>query len=122
MVPSLRGGAPAVLVASGEGHPRRGENHRSKWYRDLANTTAVHRPNHGVLPNGGAPMELQSFVTTLVEMISEREQRMQRQMDGTVLGYVRDAVAVELEHRRRVHELDRRLTLLAEPPVAIDGE
>jgi hypothetical protein len=67
-------------------------------------------------------MELQSFVATLVEMISEREQRMHRQMDGTVLGYVRDAVTVELEYRRRVHELDRRLALLTDPVVATDGE
>ena len=67
-------------------------------------------------------MELQSLVATLVEMISEREQRMQRQMDGAVLGFVRDAVAVELEHRRRVDELDRRLTLLVEPAVAKEGE
>jgi hypothetical protein len=67
-------------------------------------------------------MELQSLVATLVEMISEREQRMHRQMDGSVLEYVRDAVMVELEYRRRMHELDRRLALLAEPVAAKDGE
>ena len=67
-------------------------------------------------------MELQSFVATLVEMISEREQRSRRQLDGTVLEYVRDAVTVELEHRRRIHELDRRLSLVAEQVVATDGE
>ncbi len=67
-------------------------------------------------------MELHSFVATLVEMISEREQRMHRPMDGSVLGYVRDAVTVELEYRRRLHELDRRLALLAEPVAAKDGE
>lgn len=101
--------------------PRVGRTIGSEWHRDMANN-AAHRPNHGVSPDGGAPMELHSLVATLVEMISEREQRMHRQMDGTVLGYVRDAVTVELEHRRRMHELDRRLTLLTEPVVATDGE
>jgi hypothetical protein len=67
-------------------------------------------------------MELQSFVATLVEMIWEREQRMHRQVDAAVLGYVRDAVTVELEYRRRMHELDRRITPLTEPVGTIGGE
>ena len=67
-------------------------------------------------------MELQSFVATLVGMISEREQRTRRQMDTAVLEYVRDAVTTELEYRRRMHELDRRIALLAEPVGATRGE
>ena len=60
-------------------------------------------------------MELRSFVATLVEMIWEREQRTHRPMDTGVLGYVRDAVSAELEYRRRMRELDQRITLLADP-------
>lgn len=67
-------------------------------------------------------MELRSFVATLVEKIWQLEQRTHRQMDAPVLGHVRDAVAVELEYRRRMQELDRRLGLLAEPVGATRGE
>lgn len=67
-------------------------------------------------------MELRSFVATLVQSIWELEQRTHRQMDAAVVGYVRDAVAVELEHRRRMEELDRRIRFLEEPAAAPGGE
>lgn len=67
-------------------------------------------------------MELRSFVATLVQMIWEREQRMHRPMDASVLGYVRDAVSAELEYRRRMRELDQRITLLADPVGAMHRE
>lgn len=67
-------------------------------------------------------MELRSFVATLVEKIWELEQRTHREMDAAVLGHVRDGVAVQLEYRRRMRELDRRLGLLAEPVAATHGE
>ncbi len=67
-------------------------------------------------------MELNSFVATLVEMIWEREQRLRHPMDHPVLGYVRDAVTVELDYRRRMHELDRRIAPLAERVGATGGE
>ncbi len=64
-------------------------------------------------------MELKQFVTTLVDMIWEREQQTQRSIDTTTLGYVQDAVAAELEYRRRMRELDRRIADLAEPAGAV---
>ncbi len=64
-------------------------------------------------------MELKQFVTTLVDMIWEREQRSQRSIDTATLGYVQDAVAAELEYRRRMRELDRRIADLAEPVGAV---
>lgn len=66
-------------------------------------------------------MELQSFVATLVEMIAEREQRMHRPVDAAVLAYVHDAVTVELEYRRRMRELDRRIALFPEMVGAARG-
>ena len=59
-------------------------------------------------------MELKQFVTALVVMIWEREQQTQRSIDTATLGYVQDAVAAELEYRRRMRELDRRIADLAE--------
>ena len=60
-------------------------------------------------------MELRQFVTTLVEMIWEREQRTRRSADAMVLGYVQDAVAAQLEYRRRMQDLDRRIVDFVAP-------
>ena len=54
-------------------------------------------------------MELRQFVAGLASMIWERERKTQQHVDAVVLGYVHGAVTVELEHRRRMHELYRRL-------------
>jgi hypothetical protein len=59
-------------------------------------------------------MELKQFVTTLANTIWEREQRTHRAVDSAMLGYVQDAVAAELEYRRRMRELDRRISFLDE--------
>jgi hypothetical protein len=64
-------------------------------------------------------MELRQFVTTLVDMIWEREQRTHRSIDTATLGYVQDAVTAALEYRRRMRELDRRVADLAGPVVAV---
>jgi hypothetical protein len=60
-------------------------------------------------------MELKQFVATLANAIWEREQQTHRSVDSTMLGYVQDAVAAELEYRRRMCELDRRISFLDEP-------
>ncbi|HEX9246211.1 MAG TPA: hypothetical protein VGA35_08615 [bacterium] len=54
-------------------------------------------------------MELRQFVASLASMIWERERKTQQQVDALVLGYVHGAVAAELDYRRRMHELNRRL-------------
>jgi hypothetical protein len=125
MTPSLRDGIPAVLVPRREGRPQREENHRSEWHRDWRTPprcTWVYKPASRRVAGRGARMELRSFVAALVETVWQLEQRTHRQMDAPVLGLVRDAVAVELEYRRRMQELDRRLGLLAEPVGATRGE
>ncbi len=60
-------------------------------------------------------MELKQFVTTLVEMIWEREQQARRSVDAAMLGYVQDAVAAQLEYRRRMRDLDRRIADIGAP-------
>jgi hypothetical protein len=60
-------------------------------------------------------MELKQFATTLANAIWEREQRSHRSVDSAMLGYVQDAVAAQLEYRRRMQELDRRIVFLDEP-------
>jgi hypothetical protein len=64
-------------------------------------------------------MELKQFVRTLADMIWEREQRTHRPADTAMLEYIQDAVAAELEYRRRMGELDRRVADLAEPVGAV---
>ncbi|HET7266063.1 MAG TPA: hypothetical protein VFL28_15475 [bacterium] len=57
-------------------------------------------------------MQLKDLVRGLVDVIWEREKQAQRPVDDSMLTYVREAVVTELEHRRRVLELDRRLSEL----------
>jgi hypothetical protein len=59
-------------------------------------------------------MELKQFATALADAIWEWEQRTHRSVDAAMLGYVQDAVAAELEYRRRMRELDRRIAALEE--------
>jgi hypothetical protein len=57
-------------------------------------------------------MELKQFVSTLANMIWERERQTERSVDAVMLSYVQDAVVAELEYRRRMQELDRRIAEL----------
>ncbi len=57
-------------------------------------------------------MELGELVHKLADLIWEREERMQRPIDATILSYVTDAATAELEYRRRMRDLDRRLAEL----------
>jgi hypothetical protein len=58
------------------------------------------------------PTELNVLSFTLVEMIWAQERNGHPVLDQAVLDYIRDAVTVELEHRRRVSTLERRLAAL----------
>lgn len=60
----------------------------------------------------GNGMQLKETVHHLTDMIWELEQRSKHPMEDAILTYVRDAVAAEIEYRRRLHELDRRLAEL----------
>lgn len=57
-------------------------------------------------------MELKEVVHHLTDLIWQAEQRTEHMMDDAILTYVRDAVGAEVEYRRRVSELDRRLAEL----------
>lgn len=72
----------------------------------------------------GGRMELRQLVTTLADMIWDRERRLHRPNDAAILGYVQDAVAAELAYRRNMRELDRRIVDLVETvvPIADRGE
>jgi hypothetical protein len=54
-------------------------------------------------------MRLKEGVRDLAELIWQMEQQTQHAAEDAVLAYVRDAVTTEVEYRRRMHELDRRL-------------
>lgn len=56
-------------------------------------------------------MELKEMVRGLADLIWEREQRIP-QVETAILGYVQDVVLAEIEYRRRMRDLDRRLTEL----------
>ncbi|TMI87911.1 MAG: hypothetical protein E6H00_14190 [Bacillati bacterium ANGP1] len=85
---------------------RRSSPQREPSHRGLL--AAVFRARSGSAP-GGSEMELRQFVASLANMIWERERKTQQQVDAVVLGYVHGAVTAELEYRRRMHELSRRL-------------
>ncbi len=63
-------------------------------------------------------MELKDMVRGLAEMIWEREQRIP-QAETAILGYVQDVVLAEVEYRRRMRDLDRRLAELESRSEAI---
>jgi len=54
-------------------------------------------------------MQLKEIVHNLTDLIWQAEQQTERPLDDSILSYVRDAVAVEVDYRRRMRELDRRL-------------
>lgn len=75
-------------------------------------SSADRRVDAYALTRGATPMQLKDLVRGLVDVIWEREKQAQRPVDDSMLTYVREAVVTELEHRRRVLELDRRLSEL----------
>ena len=54
-------------------------------------------------------MQLKEIVHNLTDLIWQAEQQTERPLDDAILTYVRDAVAVEVDYRRRMRELDHRL-------------
>ncbi len=54
-------------------------------------------------------MHLKDVVRELADLIWQQEQQTARAVEDPVLTYVRDAVVTELDYRRRMLELDRRL-------------
>jgi hypothetical protein len=64
-------------------------------------------------PGGrGSGMDLRELVHALTDLIWSREQNGQPSVETAVLSYVQDAVAAEVEYRRRMRDLDRRLVEL----------
>jgi hypothetical protein len=57
-------------------------------------------------------MDLREFVHKLTDFIWEREHKSQKPVDAAILSYVQDAVIAELEYRRRMFDLDRRIAEL----------
>lgn len=60
-------------------------------------------------------MQLKDMVHQMADSIWEQEQRTKQRTEDAVLTYIRDAVSAELEYRRRVTDLDRRLVELETP-------
>ena len=60
-------------------------------------------------------MQLKELVHHLTELIWQAEQQTEHVVDDAILTYVRDAVSAEVEYRRRMRELDRRLADLETP-------
>ena len=57
-------------------------------------------------------MDLRDYVHKLTDFIWEREHQSQKSVDAAILSYVQDAVIAELEYRRRMQDLDRRIAEL----------
>ena len=57
-------------------------------------------------------MELREYVHKLTDFIWGREHKTQKAADAAILSYVQDAVIAELEYRRRMSDLDRRIAEL----------
>jgi hypothetical protein len=64
-------------------------------------------------------MHLKDLVHQLADLIWEREQQTHHPSEDAVLTYVHDAVVTELDYRRRLTELDRRLTDLEAVPQSV---
>lgn len=67
-------------------------------------------------------MHLKDVVRELADLIWQQEQQTARAVEDSVLTYVHDSVVTELDYRRRMVELDRRLhELEAVPQPAVTG-
>jgi hypothetical protein len=64
-------------------------------------------------------MHLKDLVRDLADLIWQREQQTEQAVEDPVLTYVHDAVTTELDYRRRMRELDRRLRDLEGVPQAV---
>ena len=91
--------------------------------RIAENTHSKRRRRHTVWRRcnfswGAARMHLKDLVRDLADLIWQREQQTEQAVEDSVLTYVHDAVTTELDYRRRMRELDRRLRELAGIPQA----
>jgi len=66
-------------------------------------------------------MDLRDYVHKLADFIWEREHKSQKPVDAAILSYVQDAVIAELEYRRRMSDLDRRIAELESYAAAAVG-
>jgi len=64
-------------------------------------------------------MHLKDLVRDLADLIWQREQQTEQAVEDPVLTYVHDAVTTEMDYRRRMRELDRRLRDLEGVPQAV---
>lgn len=60
-------------------------------------------------PRGGIRVQLKELVHSLTDLIWTLERDKPQSAEGPILSYVQEAVAVEIEYRRRMRDLDRRL-------------
>ena len=60
-------------------------------------------------------IELKQVVQALADLIWAREERLQRPVEAAVLRYVQGAVAIELEYRRNMRDLNLLLAEVATP-------
>ncbi|HXX37614.1 MAG TPA: hypothetical protein VEP50_05590 [bacterium] len=58
---------------------------------------------------GGISVQLKELVHGLTDLIWTLERDKPQTAEGPILSYVQEAVAVEIEYRRRMRDLDRRL-------------
>ncbi len=58
---------------------------------------------------GGIRVQLKELVHGLTDLIWTLERDRPQSAEGPILSYVQEAVAVEIEYRRRMRDLDRRL-------------
>jgi cation transport ATPase len=63
-------------------------------------------------------MSLKDLAHQLADLAWSLEQQSQHPMDAAILGYVQDTVTVEVEYRRRMRDLERRLNDILESQVA----
>lgn len=57
-------------------------------------------------------MRLRNVAHELSELVWEMEQQTKQPMEDAIVTYVRDAVSAEIEFRRRMADLDRRMAEL----------
>jgi hypothetical protein len=57
-------------------------------------------------------MQLRDMVQELSNLVWEMERQTKQPMEDVIVTYVRDAVSTEMEYRRRMADLDRRMAEL----------
>lgn len=81
--------------------------HRSRGAPSSTGTATPHGINEG-----GRTMSLKEVTHHLTDLIWTREQEAEQPVEEPILSYVQDAVNAEIEYRRRMRDLDRRLAEL----------